>query len=519
MYSVLIVDDEPTIREGLKTIINWEEEGYTVIDTASNGREAIEKHHQLNPDLTILDIRMPGLTGLEVIEHLRGEGKKGQFLILSGHADFDYAKKAISCGVGGYLLKPVDEEEMVDELGRIKARLDKEQSVKQRNTNEDFFYREHLIESILYGGQVWPVEDVKEYDLYWPSYQVVLIEVYSESSTHMSAEIKREIADLLASSKRGIVFTAGQYIGCLLKSPLLSSEDRHRFYDETVMVLKRFSCPVYIAAGTSVLHIEEIETSYNEALHLLEERFFFTEQSVLMIRENDGLSMSTEEREEEDLLGLDEDKITDTLYYALDIRSKDLLSRVLEHFQQFVLDGDYTEHEIKNKISKIAAVALNKLSLVNSETKLIATEHTAMLSALYQQPTLIALLDTLHLQFSELIQQLGVNSKDTVIKQMIDFIKRNPGDHLKLEVLAEVFNYNSSYLGKLFKNYTGESFNVFLDKVRMDKAKSLLEEGLKVHQVSAQIGYANVDYFHTKFKKYMGISPSAYRDQHKQRQK
>lgn len=518
MYSVLIVDDEPMIREGLKTIINWEEEGYTVIDTASNGREAIEKHHHLNPDLTILDIRMPGLTGLEVIEHLRSEGKKGQFLILSGHADFDYAKKAISFGVGGYLLKPVDEEEMMEELERIKVRLDKEQSVKQRNTNEDFFYREHVIESILHGGQVWAAEDVKKYELYWPSYQVVLIEVYNESSTHMSAEIKKEMTDLLVSSKRGIVFTAGKYIGCLLKSPLLTSEERHRFYDETVMTLKRFSSPVYIAAGTGVLHIEEMKTSYNEALHLLEERFFFTEQSVLMRREDYGLSMPIEEREEE-LQGLDEDKMTDTLYYALDIRSKDLLSRVLDHFQQWVLTEDYTEHEIKNKITKIAAVALNKLSLVNSETKLIATEHTAMLSALYQQPTLMALLDTLQLQFSELIQQLGVNSKDTVIKQMIDFIERNPGDHLKLEVLAEVFNYNSSYLGKLFKNYTGESFNAFLDKVRMDKAKSLLEEGLKVHQVSDQIGYANVDYFHTKFKKYMGISPSAYRDQYKQRQK
>lgn len=519
MYSVLIVDDEPTIREGLKTIINWEEEGYTVIDTASNGREAIEKHHELNPDLTILDIRMPGLTGLEVIEHLRGEGKKGQFLILSGHADFDYAKKAISFGVGGYLLKPVDEEEMVDELARIKARLDKEHSVKQRNTNEDFFYREHVIESILYGGQVWSVEDVKKYDLCWPSYQVVLIEVYNESSTHLSAEVKKEMTDLLVLSKRGVVFTAGKYTGCLLKSPLLTREDRNRFYEETIVALKQFSSPVYMAAGTCVLHIEEIETSYKEALHLLEERFFFAEQSVLMRRDDKGLSMPIDEREEANVQELDEDKITDTLYYALDIRSKDLLSRVLHQFKQFVIKEDYSEHEIKNMIAKMAAVALNKLSLVNSETKRIATEHTAMLSALYQQPTLIALLDTLHLQFSELIQQLGVNSKDTVIKQMIDFIKRNPGDHLKLEVLAEVFNYNSSYLGKLFKNYTGESFNVFLDKVRMDKAKLLLEEGRKVHQVSAEIGYANVDYFHTKFKKYMGISPSAYRDQHKQRQK
>ncbi|WP_211749745.1 response regulator transcription factor [Paenibacillus sp. Marseille-Q4541] len=514
MYTVLIVDDEPTIREGLKTIINWEEQGYKVLDTASNGREAIDKHHQLNPHLTILDIRMPGLNGLEVIEHLRREGKKGQFLILSGHADFDYAKKAISYGVGGYLLKPVDEEEMVEELGRIKGLLDKEQNLKQRSTNEDFFYREHVIESILFGGQVWPREDVIEYGLDWPLYQVVLLEVYSESHSHMRAEVKREMAELLASSKQGIVFTAGQYIGCLLKQPLVSDEERHRFYDEMALVLKRFSSPVYMAGGSCVLYIQDIEASYNEALHIMENRFFFTEPSVVTMQ-------ATSEPSSNEVVGplrLDEDKLTDTLYYALDIRSKDLLSRVLDDMERVMIQGFYTEHDIKKKITKIAAVALNKLSLHSTESKLIATEHTAMLSSLYQQPTLTALLETLHLQFAKLIQQLGVNSKDTIIKQMIDFIKRNPGDHLKLEVLAEVFNYNSSYLGKLFKNYTGESFNVFLDKVRMEKAKSLLEEGLKVHQVSAQIGYANVDYFHSKFKKYIGISPSAYRDQYKERQ-
>lgn len=92
------------------------------------------------------------------------------------------------------------------------------------------------------------------------------------------------------------------------------------------------------------------------------------------------------------------------------------------------------------------------------------------------------------------------------MKQMIEFIQRNPGENLKLEVLAEVFNYNSSYLGKLFKNHTGEYFNAFLDKVRMEKAKELLDEGLKVHQVAARVGYANVDYFHGKFKKYVGES-------------
>ena len=67
MYRVFLVDDEPSIREGLTTIINWEEYGFQVIGTAASGREAIERFDELKPDLTIIDIRMPGMTGLDVI--------------------------------------------------------------------------------------------------------------------------------------------------------------------------------------------------------------------------------------------------------------------------------------------------------------------------------------------------------------------------------------------------------------------------------------------------------------------
>ncbi|MNG23684.1 HTH-type transcriptional regulator YesS [compost metagenome] len=80
---------------------------------------------------------------------------------------------------------------------------------------------------------------------------------------------------------------------------------------------------------------------------------------------------------------------------------------------------------------------------------------------------------------------------------------------MKLETLADLFNYNSSYLGKLFKTHTGDHFNTYLDKVRIEKAKELLAQGLKVHQVAEKVGYGSVDYFHTKLKEYEGRSPSA----------
>ena len=78
-------------------------------------------------------------------------------------------------------------------------------------------------------------------------------------------------------------------------------------------------------------------------------------------------------------------------------------------------------------------------------------------------------------------------------------------------MLAEIFNYSSAYLGKLFKNTTGESFNTYLDKVRIQKAKELLMKDIKVYKVAEHVGYTNVDYFFSKFKKYVGVSPSTFK--------
>ena len=97
---------------------------------------------------------------------------------------------------------------------------------------------------------------------------------------------------------------------------------------------------------------------------------------------------------------------------------------------------------------------------------------------------------------------------------MTGYINRNYYKDIKLESLAEIFNYNSAYLGKLFKSIEGESFNTYLDKIRIEKAKLLLvDDNLKVYQVCEKIGYKNIDYFHSKFKKYVGTSPLSYKKQ------
>lgn len=119
MYTVFIVDDEALIRDGLKQIIDWEALGFTVCGEASNGEDAEKEILEKQPDLTLMDIRMPRKLGLDVVASVREKDFKGRFIILSGYSDFKYAQEAIRYGVEFYLTKPIDEDELLSSVTTI----------------------------------------------------------------------------------------------------------------------------------------------------------------------------------------------------------------------------------------------------------------------------------------------------------------------------------------------------------------------------------------------------------------
>ena len=155
---------------------------------------------------------------------------------------------------------------------------------------------------------------------------------------------------------------------------------------------------------------------------------------------------------------------------------------------------------------------MNKLLQLNSSIGLDSMKVNDCATDIYKIETMSDLIEYIFQQFESIIKRIDNGLTGTQMKKMIDLIHKNYNQNLRLESLAGVFNYNSAYLGKLFKNYTGEYFNTYLDKVRIENGKILLQKGLKVYEVAEKIGYADVDYFHRKFKKYEGISPSAYRN-------
>ena len=110
MIKVVLVEDEELIRQGMKLTMEWEKFECQVIGEATDGEEGLKVIRKLKPDIVFTDIRMPKLSGLEMMEQLK-EALPVKFIILSGYDDFSYANKAINLGAHGYLLKPIDDEE------------------------------------------------------------------------------------------------------------------------------------------------------------------------------------------------------------------------------------------------------------------------------------------------------------------------------------------------------------------------------------------------------------------------
>ncbi len=542
MFRVMIVDDEPTIREGLRTLIEWERLGFRVVDTAANGKEAWDKCRRLMPDLMIVDIRMPGMSGLELLGKIRRENAAVHFMILSGYAEFDYARKALLNRVDGYMLKPVDEDELTQYLSELRQQL-----AAQGNRNgpmpdlgQTGWNREMLVRSLLAGRLEMdgPRRDelASALGLRWEDYQVLLIGLHSAAHAvdlETTESVRRQVDGLFENDRTGVVFSDGPYIGVLLRGRLDSESTRQLLHEAIGRIVERYRVDFSAAAGRRVRSLDDIRASYGEAVELLKRRFFAEPDRILYpaAEPEPPVSPVSPERERhagrEERAGqgpcakrgdraeagppLDADQMAAKLLYAIEIRSVDAVRRVVAEYIRQKAESSDTEQDIKTEAVQLVTHALHKLVRKYPDRQESIERQSRNIGEIYRQRTIHELHRYMVHAICSVMNQAEEGSTDTIIRRMVDLIHRNYDSNLKLESLSDVFNYNSAYLGKLFKHYTGEYFNTYVDKVRIEQAKKLLDRGLKVYQVAERVGYSNVDYFHSKFRKYVGISPSSYR--------
>ena len=277
MYTYFIADDETKIRQGLRRLIDWEELGFFCVGEASNGEDALAVILEKKPDIALLDIRMPRLSGLDVARLAREKNYEGTILILSGYSDFKYAQEAMCYDVKFYITKPVDEDDLTAHLLKIREELDE----KKKRTSAIEYYSEKarsgILRDFLTGSSRTLTEELKELGLLSGCYQAAIYEKYS----HDAAAVSYRFSDLLHltnednHSYETLTIDHNEII-------LLKGDFAIRRFSEFVERFEREVKPqkgspldsLFITYGRVVYRPEDITGSYREALYLLQMRFY-----------------------------------------------------------------------------------------------------------------------------------------------------------------------------------------------------------------------------------------------------
>jgi len=192
--------------------------------------------------------------------------------------------------------------------------------------------------------------------------------------------------------------------------------------------------------------------------------------------------------------------------------NRTMVAQELSELNNKLFQSQGTIINIKHFLADIFLQIKQKTLHVFPNAEIPFAHNSAIIELIESKYYLYEILDYFSDQFDIIIRAIGNNSSDSVFDDIIFYIDHNYQKPLKLETLAPLFGYNSSYLGKLFTQKKGISFNSYLDEIRVSRATHLLEETqLKVYEISARVGYKNVDYFHQKFKKLKNMSPAEYR--------
>jgi two-component system response regulator YesN len=501
MYKVLVVDDEPTIREGLRTLVDWEALGYRVVDTGMNGRDALIKYEEHHPDLIIIDIRMPGIGGLEAIERLRARDKRLHMLILSGYAEFDYARRAMAHRIDGYILKPVDEDELIDYLQRLKKTLDQEAAERERAAG---WTPEMVVRSLLSGTPAAALnEAAAQAGLDGAPWEAVVVRPHGKIEPDALAEAGRRLAGKLSAAER-ICYTAEGDLGLLVMYGLGSETQRAALLRSVGDALAGLDLEFTAASGGTVESWTEIPLSHARAAAALRRSFFLGAGRIHPPADAQREACGAPVPGPPDLSDL-----TDKLALAIDVASEISIREWIGEAESRLLKSGADEEAVKATCARLVSAVAARLEAQRPGSAEGTLQHG--LVELYKACRFTRLMERMHALLLEFARQSEQGGAETQVKKMIDIIHRHYDRSLRLETIAELLGYSSAYLGKVFKHATGENFNTYLDKVRIEEAKKLLVQGLKVYEVAERVGYANVDYFHGKFRKYVGMSPAAYR--------
>lgn len=509
MRKLLIVDDEPIMREGLKCIIPWDDYGFTLCGECENGNEGLKKIIEYNPDLVLVDIKMPGMLGVEMVEEARKRGFTGMVIILTGYSNFDYAKKAINLDVAEYILKPIDEDELIDAVKKVSARLLSAPEIRDDITGNPARARSRILEDIMKGQ---PFQDngdalLHSLGLITDLYQTAILTESPPITNAPERELwtgrirnvlgKRDDMDVQSLGQTTVITALGS--DAVAHFPLSLSD------------LKKTVSPrsVFAGIGRPVNRLMGIHTSYQDAAKVINCRFCCKRDIIAWDTIKDEIGSG-------DIQSIDFDTYIDKLYTCLEIEDLANLRNRLQEIEELFHYMDSPKKIMGIYIHLFITIKERVLAHYGEAAEGLPQDKD-IIQDICEKENLNSITEYLYGHFYRISHALSHVSGDTIVQKMLHYINTHFAQNLKLQNLAELFGYNSAYLGKLFKSSTGTNFNHYLDTTRIENAKRLLaKENLKVYQIAEQVGYKNIDYFYRKFKMLVDMSPREYASQCRQ---
>lgn len=511
MYTILVADDEAPIREGIPSLLDYGALGYRICGAAADGEQALEKIRTLHPDVVLMDIRMPGMTGLEAIRQARAEGYSGRIIILSSYSEFRYAQEAIRQGVQSYLTKPIDEEELQRILMQFSAEIQREQSERAASDHYRRRARSEILRQLLLGAGE-PV-DAAGLDIVADGYQVVIYEKYDPRS----AEPLPDFSVLLRmSNPDGRVFDRTVVDGAevlLLKGAAALEKLR-----ELLQRLEggQHGAPggVFLCCGRPVATAAEVPDSYAGALRAQSRRFFCDREchalSAQSLPDLPAAPVLTPR-----LLS----EYTERLLSYLQAFNRNMLAQTLKELEERLSAAPDTVDSVRLFFTDLMLQLREQMRRLYPGSAIPFYSNAQLIRAVDECGFLYEIIRFLAQRFEVMMSAIGTSSRDSVLDDILRYIDRNYARNITLENIAPLFGYNHSYLGKIFARKLGQSFNSYVDHVRIEQAKRLLlQEDARVYAVAERVGYRNVDYFHIKFKKYVGQSPAEFRRRNRENQ-
>lgn len=535
MLQLLLVDDEMSVVDTLSHTIPWQQLGIGEVHKAYSAHEALNILNMHAIDIVITDVRMPGMDGLELSRLVSLHWKHAKCLLLTAHADFDYAQTAIRNDISDYIVKPVGDEDLIERVRQVADTIREERETHSAVRRAMDAMREHmprlrgeLLSDLLQGKRITKDKLGEKLRLLevplLPGDPVAMMLVrfndqFSDYDPFEVSLMEYAIGNMAEETfEEGFRIWYCKDVHDYLAFVLIPVQGRQLDDGMLGRLTNQFQLNVrhYLKRNVSVLlghggsFPDDLTRMYHNLLLLFRKRFGHEWDMPLYVAGGGELA------EVRTLQRLYEPP---ALRHLLEAGDWEAAGKKLESILG-ELERDWAEspEHLMEAFFAIFA-AFSNLAHTNGR-KLIELIEGDYLSAKELQPcrTFRQLDEWVWSVFGKFRRQAESetsSARQLAVKEAQKYILSNLAHDISVQAIADHLHMHPSYVSRLYKLETGENVSDFIAKRKLEKAAALLKTSpMKVYEISVAIGYQNPHYFIKLFKKHYGSTPQEYRNAH-----